>query len=109
MSKKKVIDQSRFAGGIADYSREGIDGSFMFGRSVDVRSDPRSFTILPRTIKESGNVVVDLPKWAVQAGGNSYLYGDVGNFYKRTSASVYTNLRTIPESHGNGIDYFQED
>jgi len=106
---KQVFDQAKFSGGIADYSREGIQDSFMFARSIDVRSDPRSFKLLPRTVKESGSVITDLPKWAVQAGSDSYFYGDTGNFYKRTTGATFTNLRTVTNSHGNGMDYFQED
>lgn len=104
----KVI--SRFAGGIADYTKESLvpDG-FAFGRSIDYRTDPRSITLLPRTIKESGNTIVDLPKWAETQSGNTYIYGSAGNLYKRDTNASYTSLRTVPSSHGNGLSYFGED
>jgi len=101
----------RFNGGIADYSSEGIQDSYAFGRSVDVRTDPRQVTILPRTIKESGTVITDLPKWSEESpsDGSLYMYGNTGNLYKRTSAGAYSLLRSVPNSHGNGLVYSAED
>lgn len=106
---KRARSFSRFIGGIADYTREGIADSYAHGRSIDVRTDPKKITLLPRTIKESGNTVIDLPKWGETVGVNSYLYGDAGNFYKRDSTGSYSLLRTVANSHGNGLAYFGED
>jgi hypothetical protein len=102
----------RFVGGVADYRHESIiPDSFYFGRSIDVRTEPHHVSILPRTIKESGTVVTDLIKWAdvYNPTLDVYSYGDTGNFYKRTSSRVYSLLRTINTSHGNGLSYNPED
>lgn len=101
----------RFIDGIADFSQEGSDSSYAFGRSIDVRSDPRQVTILPRTVKESGTILTDFPKWAEtkQTSLDTYIYGDTGNLYKRTSAQSYSLIRSVANSHGNGEVYSKED
>jgi hypothetical protein len=86
----KVIKAwTRFAGGLSDFRHESpIPDGYYFGRSIDVRSEPHHISILPRTIKESGTVVTDLIKWGDVYTDtlDTYLYGNAGNFYKRTSA-----------------------
>lgn len=109
---KVVKNLSRFVGGIAEYETEGTDSStYAFGRSIDVRTSPNSITLLPRTIKETGTIIEAMPKWGVYTPINSttYIYDEAGNIYSRTSASVYTKLHTVADSHGNGMAYFAED
>jgi hypothetical protein len=104
--------QDDFNGGIADFdATSSVNNAYAFGQSVDVRSNPRQFTLLPRTIKESGTVITDLPKWCETYVGNlnSYLYGATGNLYLRTVGGSYSFLRQIANSHGNGEVYSQED
>jgi hypothetical protein len=105
----KVYPQSNFVGGIADYDKSGPLNTFAFGRAVDVRSNSRKVSLLPKTTKESGNTIVDLPKWGVRVGDDAYFYGDSGHLYKRTLAPSYSDLRTVASSHGNGLEYFGED
>ena len=107
--KKKYLQFNRFINGIADFEKEGVENSVAFSRHVDLRSDPRSIILLPRTAKESGSVVLDLPKWAERVDDDVYILGDSGYIYKRTLTQTYTNLRQIPSSHGNGLGYFGED
>ena len=106
---KNVKSYERYINGIADYETEGVEDSFAFGRSIDHRSDPTSFKLLPKTIKESGTVITDLVKWCETISNISYMIGDAGNFYKRTSAGSYSLLRTISNNSGNGLSYFAED
>jgi hypothetical protein len=108
---KQVISHEHFVGGIADYQSEGIPDSYAFGRSIDHRSDPNSLAILPKAIKESGTVITDLPKWGdvYPTTLDTYIYGNSGNIYKRTSSGSTTLLRSIANSHGNGLSYFAED
>lgn len=106
---KDKLNKARFISGIADFVKDGPDDSYAFGRSVDHRSDPKSIKLLPRSIKESGNVVIDLVHWFETVGTDTYEYGNVGTLYKRDTNQVYTNLRTVPGSHGNGLAYFAED
>lgn len=109
MAKYKPYE--RFAGGISDFIREGITDSFAFARSVDTRTDPQNISVLPRTVKESGTVVTDLIKWSETYSSTlkSYMYGDTGNVYSRTSAGSYASLFSIANSHGNGLVYSAED
>ena len=102
---------TQFNGGIADFSNEGPDNSYAFGRSIDVRSDPHAISILPRTVKESGSTVTDLIKWAETYVGTltTYMYGNAGNIYSRDTSGNYTFLRTVANSHGNGLLYSPED
>ena len=107
---KKIRSFSRFINGIADFNKEGVQDSFYFSRCVDHGSDPRKLTLQPKSIKETGSVVTDLILWGEQVtDGSSYFYGDGGTFYKRTVSSSWSALRTIANSHGNGLSYFAED
>lgn len=107
---KKVSSKQQFIGGIADYKKQPNSvGTYAWGRSIDVRTEPGRITLLPRTVKESGSVIVDLPLWGERIDSNSYFIGDTGHFYKRTSAASYSDLRTIANNHGNGLCYFGED
>lgn len=107
--KKDYLSYKRFINGIADYEKEGVEDSVAFARNVDLRSDPRGITLLPRTVKESGSVVVDLPKWGDRVDNDVYIYGDSGHIYKRTLSQTYTDIRQAPSSHGNGLGYYAED
>ena len=105
----KHIQLDRFSGGLAYSQKEGLQSSYLWGQSIDHRTDPRRLTILPKTLKESGNVYIDLPVAAARQSTDTYIYGNAGNIYKRTSAGSHTNLRTVSSSHGNGMEYFGED
>lgn len=110
----KLSTYSQFNGGISDFPRlASLPNSYAFGRSIDVRSDPQNITVLPRTIKESGNVIVGLPKWLETTTQSnslvSYIYDAIGTMYKRTQDGMYSNLFTVPSSHGNGLVYSAED
>lgn len=112
MSKKLVKEYSAFFEGISDFPKTGGVASYAKGRSVDHRTDTRSLRLLPRTIKESGTTITDLVKWITTPPSTcqyTYLYGDAGNIYQRDSNGAYTFLRTVPNSHGNGIGWFGED
>lgn len=105
---KQIIQVNRYQG-ISYSEKEGPRSSYLFGRSVDYRTDPTKLTILPRTVKESGSVVTDLPKWADRQGDDVYVYGDTGNIYKRDSSNSWSLEHTAADSNGNGLKYFGED
>lgn len=110
---KGVYSTSNWSGGISDFDKdEQPANSCGFLQSLNHRSNPRQLTLLPKALKESGSIVTDLPKWASTPGGvdtNTYFYGSSGNIYKRTSASVYSLLRSVANSSGNGLGYFGDD
>ena len=105
---RQIVPQSRFAG-LSYSDKEGSRSSFLMAKNVDYRSDPTKIKLLPRTTKISGSVVEDLILDHAREGTDTYLYGDSGNIYKRTSADVVSFLNQATDSHGNGMDYFGED
>ena len=111
MAEKILQSYTTFSGGIADFIRSGIDNSFAFGQSIDIRSDINNITVLPRSVKESGSVITNLPKWmeTYNITLTSYIYDAGGTIYSRSSAGSYTSLRTVNNSHGNGLVYSAED
>src|SRR5690242_4721470 len=103
---QQIWSQKRYIGGISDYLKEDvIKDSYYFGRAIDYRNDPQSITLLPGAVKESGSVITDLLKWGDITPSllTTYFYGNSGNIYSRTSAGVWSNLTTVPSSHGNGL------
>jgi len=107
--KKNYITYDRFINGIGDYEKKEVSDTIRFARCIDLRSSPRSFKLMPKTQKESGSVVVDLPKWADMVDSDVYMLGDTGHLYKRDSSFEYSDLRQIPSNHGNGMAYYGED
>ncbi len=105
----KIDAYHTFNGGIAPYNKESQPGTYAHGRSLDVRSNPREATILPKTTKESGSVYQALPMDADRVGNTTYIYDQAGNIYTRSSAGSHSLVRTVANSHGNGMRYFGED
>lgn len=105
----KVLVTDHFNEGISSSEKEGPLGSFFFGRSLDIHSEPTTTKILPRTAKISGSVVDGLIKWFVKAGdGFIYGYDDAGAIYENNAGTI-TKKRTVSNSSGNGMTYFEED
>src|SRR3990167_2418733 len=106
-TKTWVIDH--FNVGISESEKEGPQGSFAFGRSLDIHSEPTTLSILPKTAKISGTVVTGLIKWLVKAGdGKIYGYDENGAIYENNAGTV-TKIRTVSASSGNGFAYYEED
>ena len=108
----KIVAAQRFVSGLSDFPKEGLD-QFVYqdGISIDHRHDPRAITLLPKTLKESGSTITDLPMWAsvYPISIDTYIYGNTGNLYKRTTTPTYSVIGQIPSSHGNGLFYYPED
>lgn len=105
----KIDYQTRWDGGISDLTKNAPEPEYGFGRSVNFRTDPYRMTILSKTVKESGDKITDLIKDGDRIGTDLYEYGDAGNIYKRTITGSITLLRTVANSHGNGMKYYGED
>lgn len=107
---KKIGSIQNFTGGISSTSKKiGPKNSFAYGRSIDFRSEPTEFTILPKTSKISGSTVTDLPMGFDLACTYLYAIGDEGNVYRIDSSDTVTKEYTLIDSVGNGIAYFPED
>lgn len=101
---------ARLISGIADYDKESVlPNAVAWMRSIDFRSDPRKLTILPATVKESASAYQGLPKWLTQRSTTSYIYDNAGNLYERSSAGSHSLIRSVANSHGNGLAYYGED
>lgn len=85
--------------------------NYWYSENLNVRNDPFALTLNLATVKESGGTVVDFVKWAdiTPASLTTYLYGDAGNIYSRTTAGMWSLLHTSAASHGNGLQYFYGD
>lgn len=105
----KIDNFRRWDGGLSPYEKDAHETQYASGHSVNYRKNPRELTILPRTVKESGSTYTDLPVDGDRVGSDTYLYDQSGGIYKRTSAGVHTQLRTVGNSQGNGMHYYGED
>lgn len=115
MSTPQFFKQKRWQG-MSDYPKESNNGKFpdtyYFGRSVNFRDDPQELTLLPGSLNESGSVVTDLLKFAdtvPTSALTSYVIGDSGNIYSRTSQGRWAFQYRAANSHGNGLAYFNGD
>ena len=90
-----IIRQNSFSGGLSDSSTSGVKGSFFDAVCCDIHSKPGLLKVNQKLTKESGATVTDLIKCKVQGtDGNTYLFGDAGKIYKRTSAGVWSLKHT---------------
>lgn len=107
----RILNQQRFNGGIAVSEKEGVPGSFAFGLNLDIHQDPTRFTLSRKPTKVSGSVVTGLVKWIVKGtpyDTNTYAYDANGVIYKEDSGGTWTVLRTVSNSHGQGMCVFQD-
>jgi hypothetical protein len=84
---------------------------FYFGQNLNILNDPGQATIQPATAKESGTTITALPKWIVSGAPydtNTYIYDAAGNIYKRTSGGVYSLLRAVSNSVGQGMEVYND-
>lgn len=105
---KAVGRQTSWIAGISFSNKDGVANSYDFGRSIDHRTDPKSITLNPKSEKDSGSEVVDLPMWGARACSRTFTIGNTGRIYKRENGS-WSLFHTAPDSQGNGLAYFPED
>lgn len=108
---KKILTVKYFNGGVGDSDKEGIRGSFYLCRNLDIFSEPTNITLHPLTAKISGTTVVTLPKWFVIGSPydtNLYTYDSGGHIYSRTPSNTWTDLRTVANSNGQGMELFDD-
>lgn len=107
----EILVQKLFSGGISPSKKVGIEGSFQFSQSINTQTDPSEIVLLPKTVKVSGSTVTDLIKWFVSGhpyDTNTYAYSEGGKIYKGTSGDSWTLLRTVSNSHGQGLEIFDD-
>lgn len=107
----KILNQQQFNGGISVSDKIGVSGSYAFSQNIDIHQDPTRFSLQTATVKASGTTVTDSIKWIVSGAPystNKYFYGDSGKIYQETSAGVWSTLRTVSSSHGQGMCVYQD-
>ena len=105
---KAVGSQTSFIGGISYSEKEGAANTYSFGSAIDHRTDPTSVTLNPRSEKDSGSLVQDLPLWGARACDRTFFYDLSGNIYQDDSGTK-TLVHTAADSSGNGLSYFTQD
>jgi len=95
---------SKFSGGSSSGSKIGLEGSFRFGRGLDIHSDPDVLKISPASTKVSGAVVTDLVMFGCTNTINSNIYflGSTGRLYKY-AGGVMSLLATYTNAQGMGF------
>lgn len=85
--------------------------NYWYSENINTRTDPYALTLNPATVKESGGTVTDFVKWAdmTPTSLTTYLIGDTGNIYSRTTSGSWSFLHKAANSHGNGLQYFYGD
>lgn len=101
----KTWSIDKWTGGLSEGSKTGYEGSFRDLLGLDFVTDPDTLTSTRALKKDSGTTVVDLVKWICEINGIKYMYGNAGHLYSK-SGSTYTDLRTVSNSHGNGLCVF---
>lgn len=83
-------------GGISDSKYQGVANSMYAMVGLDIHSEPGIIKVNQKLAKESSTTVVDFVKTIVPCSdGNTYMFGDAGNIYKRTSAGSYSVEATV--------------
>lgn len=103
------ITINNWTGGIANDDKVGVPNSYRFSRNLNIFRDANFVTLNPRTVKVSGSTVTDLVLWGIDGSpynDNRYFYGEQGNIYRETSGGVWSNLRTVAGSNGQGLNVF---
>lgn len=104
MSAKATIFQ-RFDGGWSTDKKIGIKYSQAYTQGFDFRKSPSQMSVLPGPTREDASVCKDLILNEVMANnGVIYGTGNLGNFYKRTTAGSWSVEGTL-DSGCAGIDY----
>lgn len=90
MAKIPVVWKN-FEGGWSTDPKFGIKNSFAYSEKIDFRKNPSQMTILPAPTREDTAIVNDLIQNEVMvADGTIYAIGSGGQFYKRTTAGVWS-------------------
>lgn len=108
---KRVLTIDTFSGGISESEKQGIPGSFAFGKGLDIYGDPTHLRINPAAVKDSDTTVDSLVKWIVYTAPYAtdlYCYAENGDLYKRTSGGTWSLARAVASSNGQGLELYND-
>lgn len=105
MAKRALSNTSR-VGGYSFDKKQGVDTSFAYGQSVEVRKKPTQVTLKRRTVKESASIVTTEITDAAREPNNGDIYFAGGTeIYKRTPESQGGNgTFSVFSSHADLIN-----
>lgn len=104
MSARATVFQN-FEGGWSTDKKVGIRHSQAYTQGFDFRKSPSQMSVLPGSRREDPNIVDDLIlNEVITDDGTIYATGNQGNFYKRTTAGVWSSISSFGAGTG-GIDY----
>lgn len=102
---KQALIQKRWDGGLGTDEQLGIPHSHAYSRHLEFRKKPSQISVLPETRQEGEGVIVDLLQNEVMTNdGTVYALGNLGYFYKRTTAGVWSNEAKL-DSGTFGLSY----
>lgn len=106
MDNFKPVGLAHFFGGMSSDKELGSEGQFFYGKHIDFRKQPSSFSLLPQPTNADGGVVVDLVQAMEQINsGVRYALGDAGYLYKVTTSGVWSTVFNMGENGGAGLLY----
>ena len=106
MDNLEIVGLTSFVGGMSVDRKFGTENQFYNSRHIDFRKKPSQFSVLPKTAKTSGGVVVDLVQDMVMVpSGICYAVGNAGSIYKITAAGIWSRIGTLGENGGADIHY----
>lgn len=103
----KPVEIIDIYGGIAVSKKIGQQGSFRFGKHLNITDDPNDLTLQLTGTKKSGSIVTGLIKWIVDAtpfDTNRYAYDENGVIYQINSSDVFSIIRSVSSSKGQGLE-----
>jgi len=100
---------SNFSGGQSTDKKTGIANSFADSQSLDFRTSPSQFSVLPATRRADNNVVTDLVQNEVMtADGTIWAIGSAGNVYRVSPTGVWSLFGNIGSAGTFGINWRQD-
>lgn len=109
MSKQKPVVIERFVNGWASSIKEGPADSFYYSRHIDFRKDPRLLSILPASVKETGNTVTGLITEMIQLPSGKEVAIDItGGIYTRSTLGVWAKQSVVLPDTAYGMVYNQQ-
>lgn len=111
MAEQKLLLRD-FSGAVALIGeRKDKPFTARFIKNLDPFSSPDYLTLSKVPTKVSGSTVTDLIYWGVDGqpyDSNKYFYSEGGKVYRQTSADVWSSLRTVSGSAGEGMAIFDD-
>src|SRR3972149_11058285 len=108
-SKLLLRDFSGSIGNISERKDKPFTAKFI--KNLDPFRDPSFLTLSRAPTKVSGSTVTDLIYWSTLGSPhdtNKYFYSEGGKIYRETSSNVWSSLRTVSGSSGEGLVIFDD-